>query len=99
VLDLGCVLGGQHDGVDARWPAIRIVLDRDLALGVRTQPRQHALLAQLRLTLHEPMREHDRHRHELAGFVDGEAEHQPLIAGALVLVQALPLRHALRDVG
>jgi len=42
---------------------------------------------------------HDRRRHQLGRLVAGVAEHQALIAGALLLEQALTLGDALRDVG
>ena len=41
----------------------------------------------------------DGRRHELGRLVGGVAEHQALVAGALLLVQAVALVHALRDVG
>jgi hypothetical protein len=41
----------------------------------------------------------DRRRHELGRLVGRVAEHEALIAGALLLVEALALGHALRDVG
>ena len=51
VLDLGIVLGGQHDGVDADHLAA-VVAAGHLGLGVRTQPGQQARLARLGLTFH-----------------------------------------------
>ena len=39
------------------------------------------------------------HRHELRGFIAGIAEHQPLIAGPLLLVQAFALGDPLGDIG
>ena len=47
------------------------------------------------------MREHDRRRHEFAGFVARVAEHESLIAGTLLgglLALGLARIHALRDV-
>jgi hypothetical protein len=100
VLDVGRVLGREHDRVDALGrAAVVAVLDRDLALRIRAQPRQLAVLAQGRLLPHQLVREHDRHRHQLFGLVDREAEHQTLVARALLLVQARAGRDALRDVG
>jgi hypothetical protein len=40
----------------------------------------------------------DRHRHQAGRLVAGVAEHQALVAGALVEVEALAFVHALRDV-
>ena len=75
------------------------VADGDLGLGVGAQPGQAAVLAQFGLALHQAMRVMDRQRHQLRGFVAGVAEHQALVAGALVHVQSLALVHALGDVG
>ena len=50
----------------------------------------------------EAMREHDRRRHQLGRLVAGVAEHQSLIAGALLgglLALGLLGIDALRDVG
>ena len=44
------------------------------------------------------MRQVNRQRHQFAGLVAGVAEHQALIARALVEVDALAFVHALRDV-
>ena len=58
-----------------------------------------AALAHLGEPLRELVRVADRRRHELGRLVARVAEHQALIAGALLLVEALALGHALRDVG
>ena len=56
----------------------------------------------------EPVREPDRHRHEVVGLVARVAEHHPLVAGALAVEDVLAARararlerpvDALRDVG
>ena len=44
------------------------------------------------------MRVVDRERHQRGGFAAGVAEHQALVAGALVEVEAFAFVHALRDV-
>ncbi len=59
---------------------------------------QLALLAQLRLALHQPVRQEDRQRHQLRRFVARVAEHQALVARALVEIQAAAFVDALRDV-
>jgi hypothetical protein len=74
------------------------VAQRDLGLGVRTQPWQAAVLAQLRLALDQAVRVVDRGRHQFRGFVAGVAEHQALVAGALVEVDAGAFVDALGDV-
>ena len=55
-------------------------------------------LAQLGLFLDQTMREIDRQRHETFGLGAGVAEHQALVAGALLEVQAAAFIDALRDV-
>ena len=88
--------------------AVRVLLvaDRHLRLAVRPQIRQHVGLAHRGEPLREPVREHDRQRHQLVGLVRRVAEHHPLVAGAdlveRVLVAVLRLERrvdALRDVG
>ena len=91
------MLGGQHHGVDH----VRLAVDvahGDLRLGVGTQPRQAPVAAQFGLALDQAVREMDRQRHQLRGFVAGVAEHQALVARALVQVQSLAFIHALGDV-
>src|SRR5579862_2003459 len=85
---------------------VLLVAERHLRLPVRAQVGQDLGLAHLAQPLREPVREHDRQRHELVRLVDGVAEHHPLVASALtverVLVAALLLVRvvdALRDVG
>ena len=95
--DVGGVLGRDHHGVDAVHLAVHVP-ERDLRLGIRTQPRQAAVLAQLCLALHEAVRVVDGRGHQVGGFVAGVAEHQALVAGALFEVQALAFVHTLGDV-
>ncbi len=84
-LDVRGVLSGQHHRVHRHRLAV-FIAQGYLALGVRTQPAEPAVLAQLRLALHQPVGEVDRRRHQRVGFVGGVAEHQALVAGALFLV-------------
>src|SRR5690606_29215740 len=93
--DLRVVLGRQHHRVDAHHFAA-VVTAGDLGFGVRAQPRQQAGLAGFGLTLHQTVAEHDRRRHQHFGFVAGVAEHQALVAGALVF--RLGAVHTLVDV-
>ncbi len=83
MLDLGIVLGGQHDGVDTHHLAA-FVAAGDLGFRIRTQPRQQAVLARLGLALDQAVREADRRGHQHVGLVAGIAEHQTLVTGALV---------------
>src|SRR3546814_11891600 len=71
----------------------------DLLLRVRAQPRQRRvlLLAHLGLLLDQAMREMDRGGHVAARLVGGVAEHQALVAGALLF--GLLAVDALVDVG
>jgi hypothetical protein len=91
------VLGRQHDRVDAVRLAVDVA-DGDLAFGVRTQPRQTAVLAQMGLTLDQTVRQVDRKRHQHRRFVAGVAEHEALVAGALIQVIVAGAVDALRDV-
>jgi len=94
------MLGRDHDGVDFnRFAGFRVVADGDLRLGIRAQPRQAAILAQFALALHQPVRVINRRRHQLRGFVAGVTEHQALVAGTHVQIQALAFVNALGDVG
>src|SRR3546814_8597179 len=92
------VLGGQHHSVDRDRLAV-FVAQGDLRLRVRAQPRQRRvlLLAHLGLLLDQAMREMDRGGHVAARLVGGVAEHQALVAGALLF--GLLAVDALVDVG
>ena len=67
------------------------VADRDLRLRVGAQPRQAPVARSSRLALDQAMRQVDRQRHELRRLVAGVAEHQALVARALLEVEALAL--------
>ena len=75
------MLGGNDDGVDAGGLAVD-VFDRDLALAVGTEVLGFSAAARFAEPAREPMRQHDRQRHQLRRLVAGIAEHQALIAGA-----------------
>ena len=92
------VLRRQHDGVDRDGLAVDVA-NGELRLGVGAQPRQAAVLPHLALALHEPMRVVDRERHQRGRFVAGVAEHQALVAGALIEVIVGRLVDAALDVG
>ena len=100
VLDLRAVLGGDDHVGDGHWQVV-LIDDRDLRLRIGAQPRRAARFADTREFPAEPVRKHDRRRHQLAGFVARVAEHQPLVARALLgglLALGLLGVHALGDV-
>ena len=105
--DVVGVLGGEHHRVDADGAVLVVVLDGDLGLAVGAQVVERAVLAYLGEPLGEPVRDGDRQRHQLGGVVGGVAEHQALVAGALLVERVLggadprlvAVVDALRDVG
>ncbi len=101
VRHVGGMLGRDDDVRDADRLAV-LVDHRDLRLGVGAQPRHRAALADTGQLTAEAVGEHDRRRHQLGGLVAGVAEHQPLVAGALLgglLADRLAGVDALSDVG
>ena len=94
VRDLRAVLRGDDHGVDGNRLAVEVAHGK-LGLGVGPQPRQTTVAAHFRLALHDAMRVIDGKRHELRRVVAGIAEHEPLVAGPLIEVEAFTLVHAL----
>ena len=100
------VLGRDQDLLDRDRLAVDVA-DRDLGLAVGAQVVQHTGLADGGEPLGEPMREVDRHRHEVRRLVAGIAEHHALVAGAdeiegvgcLAVLHFEALVYALGDVG
>ena len=82
LLNVRGMLRRDHDRVNAANRLAESVLDRNLALAIGPQPRKHAALPHLGQPPRQPVRERDRHRHELGCLVAGKAEHHPLIARA-----------------
>ena len=74
-----------------------LVAHRDLALGVGAERSFRARMTRLRYLAQDFVRVVERRRHQFGRFAAGIAEHDALIAGALVLVAGGV--HALRDVG
>ena len=74
-----------------------LVAHRDLALGVGAERSFRARMTGLRYLAQDFVRVVERRRHQFGRFAAGVAEHDALIAGALVLVAGGV--HALRDVG
>ncbi len=97
IADIGAVLGGEHHGIDGHRPAA-LVAHRDLTLGVGAQPGQAAVLAHHGLAFGEAVGIVDGRGHEDVGFVASIAEHEALIAGALVQIDATAFIHPLGDV-
>ncbi len=86
LLDLGvgdavCVLRADEDGINMHGFAVS-VLDGHLALAVRAQPRDGAVLALFRQLLGQLVRQVNGHGHQGGGLVAGVPEHHPLVAGA-----------------
>ena len=96
--DIGRMLGRQHNGINRNRPPIDVA-QSDLALGIRTQPGQTAVAAQIGLTLDQPMREVDRRRHEFGCLIAGVAKHQALIASTLIEIVVMRPIHTTRDIG
>ena len=98
--DRRIVLGGKHHGVDAFYFAgFAVVHGGNLRFGIGAQPRQLAAFAQFALALHQAVAVIDGKGHQGGGFVAGIAEHQALVARALVQVDTFAFVHALGDVG
>ena len=91
--DVGAVLAGDNHGVHAHRLAV-LILHGDLALAVRTQIAQRAVLAHRGQALGQLVCQADGQRHQLGGLVAGVAEHHTLVTGTGNLVVG-----AQRDVG
>jgi hypothetical protein len=96
LLELGAVLRRDDDRGGAHRLAVD-VLQADLALGVGAEERRLAGMAGIRQRLEDGMRVVNRRRHQLRRLGAGIAEHDALVAGALVLVAGGI--DALRDIG
>ena len=85
-VDALAVLGRDQHALDLdRRPVavlVELVAHRDLRLAVGPQVVERAVLAHLGEAAGEPVREHDRERHQLGRLVDGVAEHHALVARA-----------------
>ena len=84
--DNGIVLSGQDHRVDGYRLAVFTVTHGDLALGIRAQPGQRFVLAQLGLTLNQQMGIENRCRHQGVGFVGGITKHKALVASPQLFV-------------
>ena len=80
------VLRRHHDGLHPQGRVIIGVLNRDLALAVRTQiAHLVALPAQLGEHLEQAMAQIERQRHVVVRLPAGVTEHHPLVTGPLFL--------------
>ena len=79
------MLGRDHDGVGAHRLAV-LVDERHLALGVGAELGRPAGMPRLGHLMQDAVRVEDRRGHERLGLAAGKAEHDALIAGALVLL-------------
>ena len=91
--DVRIMLRGNDHGFDFRRTPVNVA-HRDLRFRIGPQPRQTAVSAHFRLALHQPVGVIDRERHQHVGLVASVAEHQALIAGALVEIEPLAFVHA-----
>ena len=89
---------GRHDHRIHPHRAPVPVFHGNLGFAVRAQERQDPFAAHLGKTLGQPVRKGYRHRHQFGGFPAGIAEHDALIARALLLEQAFPGGHALGNI-
>jgi hypothetical protein len=80
---LGCVLGRNEDGRHSRRSTGNIA-DRNLRLGVGTQPGVPTVLAVRGEPGREAVGEEDRQGHQFGRLVGGVTEHHPLIARPLL---------------
>jgi hypothetical protein len=83
VRDVGGVLRGDDDVDDLGGDAVHVA-DGDLGLRIGAKPFYFAALADLGELSAEAVSKDDRSGHEFLGLVGGEAEHQTLVAGALL---------------
>ena len=98
--DIFIVLGGEYHGVDAfDFAGFAVVYAGELGFGIGAQPRQKTAFAHFALALHQAVAVVDGKRHQYGGFVAGIAEHQALVACALVQIHALAFVDALGYIG
>ena len=92
------MLRGKHNGVHRLRTSIHIA-HGELALRVRTEEGQRAVLAENGLLLHQAVCVVDRGGHQRVGFVARVAEHQTLVAGTGFERVVRSLVNTLLDVG
>ena len=92
------MLGGDHDRIRAHRLAV-LVSEAHLALGVGTELGRAAGVPRLGHLMQDAVGIEDRRRHQRLGFAAGIAEHDALIARALILLRANVGIDAAGDVG
>jgi hypothetical protein len=98
IIHFRAVLGRQDNGLNPLGLII-FIFNGDLALGIGPQPGQAAVFTDLGLPFHESVGIGNGHGHQDLGFRTGIPEHQPLVAGPLVQVQAGSLVNAHGNIG
>ncbi len=94
---VGSVLGRDNNRIDTDRLVVDI-LNRNLGFGIGTQESELARFAHFSQFGHQFVGQLNRHRHQLWGFVAGITEHQTLVTGALLLVEAFADRNTLGNV-
>ena len=84
------VLAGNDHSIHTHGLVVLVVLHSDLALAVRTQIIQLAVLAHLGQALGQLVGQTDGHGHQLRGLIAGIAEHHALIACTAHLIVGAP---------
>ncbi len=82
ILDVGIMLGRNHDGMHTHGHAVFIAY-RHLGLAIGTEKRQGAVFPDFGQPLRQPVGVPDGHGHQVFGGGGGIAEHQTLVAGPL----------------
>ena len=99
--DLGSVLSGDDDGVNAEGnngAIVVLVLNGDLGLGVGAEPREGAIAAGSGHGSVELVGEEEGQGEELGSLVSGITEHDTLITGTEVLETVVKVK-TLSDIG
>ena len=79
------MMGRYDDGVYAHGTVLLVVFDRNLRFGIGTQIRHFVLFSAYHCQLaQQQVREVERERHVVVGFVTGVTEHHSLISGTLI---------------
>ena len=89
LIDFRIMLSGNQHRIETNRNIILIVFDGHLGLAIRTQVRHLAILAHLRKTICQTMRQVNRQWHQRVGLIACIAEHHTLIAGTLCFVALL----------
>ena len=91
------MLRRKNDRIDPGWLPI-LVEHGDLALGIWAEMGDRSSVADLRMAGNKPVAQVDGQRHQCIRFIAGVAEHEPLVTGALLIVEAVSFIDPLGDV-